>query len=1178
MAVSTAALMGLAAAGCSLLTGQAERPQSVESKGGASQSTRPTSAPATSEGVSQLGYDPAKALLPIETIFPVDRLPEPTEKPDRAIPPQAIKHYMVARDLFGQWMNAETIAELEQAIRYDPGSFDCHLLLGRAAMRSGNLGLARNHLREAVKLRPEDVTGQYLLGALAVMGDDLAEATRRFRMALMCGNADPDRAETILAHAGLGEVLIKQGYLSAGIDELEAFEDAISDPQGQFWRDRDLLKLVRTQRTMPLLMIGRAALILHRYDQAKEAFERALEYEPGDLKIRVRYAQALARTKECDKALAIARELALDQRTMKAGIELLGWIYNDSGRPEGITEELRGLLAKHPDRAELGVVLANALLQFGRQDQAISVLRHLVKNSPKMAAAYVRLAAILVDQDRITEAVGVLADAIAAGPETHVGVLRAIAQIGGKTETARKVVGLADKLATGDEKNHAMAYVLGLICAHADRPALAVKWLDRAIELKQDFLPAYLSLGRLHLARFEWQKAIDVARRAEKVGEKTPAMTYLLAQAYDGLDEIDAAVAAYQYVIEKEPKSVPALVALGQLYERTGQRNKAQQEYQRALKVAPNNDEAGERLIRLLLGEGEAADAQRVLRDFRSAGGGRNVLGRCLAVMASRGSMERYRQLLGKLIEQAPKDVETRYDLAVGYYTSRDYAEADKEVNRILEIEPGHQKARFLMAELCRKRLDPASGVKILRGLLTEHPNREVWLLALAEMYLDLQGFDDAAKIFDRLIARSKDVGRRGAYRLRLIGIYGAARQYDKAVEVAEQWLKDDPKSRTARRLLIEALHEAKRDDQAVRAAEAWVAEGEPKTVAKEGQEEGRREREHEQRSLLISTYVATKRYDQAAETLLGWMEEDPTNRSLRRQLWLALSNAKRYDDAVELCMNAIAVERNPQVYQIMLAQTYLEAGRFDDALAVLKGLPDSDDNEIARRLEIMTLMRAKRYDRAEEVAKKTASRTRQDDIKLGMTRLLVLIYQRQGRMDESIKELEKIFSKDPKEPGINNDLGYTYAESGRKLAQAERMVGYALGEEPRNSAYMDSYGWVLYKKGDFQGAAGWLAKATRGQGGDDAVIYEHLGDAYWRLGKKDAAKRSWVKAVELAQKEQDQEKDPSDPETLPRVRKRLDQLEQGGTPQVSEVVGPPPSTNVSGRVEGRPVEAPANR
>jgi Flp pilus assembly protein TadD len=78
--------------------------------------------------------------------------------------------------------------------------------------------------------------------------------------------------------------------------------------------------------------------------------------------------------------------------------------------------------------------------------------------------------------------------------------------------------------------------------------------------------------------------------------------------------------------------------------------------------------------------------------------------------------------------------------------------------------------------------------------------------------------------------------------------------------------------------------------------------------------------------------------------------------------------------------------------------------------------------------------------------------------------------------------------------------------------------------------------GWALYKLGEFAGAVTHLERAValRPQ---DAVINDHLGDAYWRVGRFGEARIQWQRVLGL---------DPDDD-----LRRRIDdKLNDGLTPQ----------------------------
>jgi tetratricopeptide (TPR) repeat protein len=93
------------------------------------------------------------------------------------------------------------------------------------------------------------------------------------------------------------------------------------------------------------------------------------------------------------------------------------------------------------------------------------------------------------------------------------------------------------------------------------------------------------------------------------------------------------------------------------------------------------------------------------------------------------------------------------------------------------------------------------------------------------------------------------------------------------------------------------------------------------------------------------------------------------------------------------------------------------------------------------------------------------------------------------------------------------NFIGYTWAEQGIKLDEAEDMVRRALKLSPNAGYIMDSLGWIYYQKKDYEKALEWLKKADKAQGPDAEILF-HLGDCYRALGREDKARESYRQAI----------------------------------------------------------------
>ena len=118
------------------------------------------------------------------------------------------------------------------------------------------------------------------------------------------------------------------------------------------------------------------------------------------------------------------------------------------------------------------------------------------------------------------------------------------------------------------------------------------------------------------------------------------------------------------------------------------------------------------------------------------------------------------------------------------------------------------------------------------------------------------------------------------------------------------------------------------------------------------------------------------------------------------------------------------------------------------------------------------------------------------------------------------------------------NYLGYMYLEEGRHIREAEAMIKKAVSLAPDNGAYVDSLGWLYFKKGMIKEAGRELRKAAALL--NDPVILDHLGDFYLKTGDKDKAAQEWRESLRL---------DPEQEEVRAKLEKLSGQAEKNGEP-----------------------------
>lgn len=132
------------------------------------------------------------------------------------------------------------------------------------------------------------------------------------------------------------------------------------------------------------------------------------------------------------------------------------------------------------------------------------------------------------------------------------------------------------------------------------------------------------------------------------------------------------------------------------------------------------------------------------------------------------------------------------------------------------------------------------------------------------------------------------------------------------------------------------------------------------------------------------------------------------------------------------------------------------------------------------------------------------------------------------------------------REPSVLNYLGYSWLSHGKNPDEAVRMIIEAYQKSPYEGHVIDSLGWACYKLGLYDKAIEYLEQASDMNSGN-AVISDHLGDAYWFGGRKNEAVFQWKHALVL--------KEDADALDKKAVQKKIEEgLENPETIQIKDM------------------------
>lgn len=314
-----------------------------------------------------------------------------------------------------------------------------------AAVRLGQVYLGLNRLREAreqfdgvIAIFP--ALAQQGLGEVALRDRRFGDAIAHFRAVLeRAPHATSVHYQLAMAYRGLGRLDDARSQLRLrGPGDIRVGDPIVDE----------LRTLVRGERG--LVMQGRTAFEAGEFQDAADAFDKALSVAPASVTARANLGLALLQLGDTAKAV----------------------------------EHLRAAFAMAPDDADVSRELLRVLLRLGRQDEAIDVLTKARSVDPDDEDVVLSLSILLANRERYREAVTLLDEANRRRPDRPAPMTTLARLLASSPDRSVRDGRRALELATAvyaSEPAPVHAETMAMSLAELGRCSEALEWMRRAI-------------------------------------------------------------------------------------------------------------------------------------------------------------------------------------------------------------------------------------------------------------------------------------------------------------------------------------------------------------------------------------------------------------------------------------------------------------------------------------------------------------------------------------------------------------------------------------------------------------------------------------------------------------------------------------------------------------------------
>jgi len=633
---------------------------------------------------------------------------------------------------------------------------------------------------------------------------------------------------------------------------------------------------------------------------------------------------------------------------------------------------------------------------------------------------------------------------------------------------------------------------IGAMWLEEGAPLRAGPFLVKASELEPKNAQNRIQLARCYLAA---GRSAEATKEALKILEQVPDngdAIVILTDAARSNEEIEEAVQRLQKFPKKDDASFH--LASANLFLYKGDLAAAGDALQQALAADPKSSAAHMAMgdLRLL-----QKDPKQAGEEFKKAADLAPIRSterlKYAAFKSGTGDLEEARKVSTEMTRQAPDYLPGWTLLAEVAFKDKKYDEALSLLENVFSRDPQYIDGRRLESDVLLAKGDVKKAIDVLESLDHTYPDTALVKYQLGRAYLRNNNLNQAKAALEQAVSISPnytdpilllaEINLRSGHgeiviesminllkrrpdlksaALLLAAAYGSLDRFDDAAAILEEQARLAPQDPQVQMAVGLTLRQAKRNDEARQAFEK-AGELAPDNLAPLGQ--------------LVDLDLLDKHFDAARQRIRRQFQKTPDSPPAHFFEGKILIAEGKWDSAEAELQKTLQLDPNFSGAYDLLVQRYLATGKLPQAVSQLRA-------ELSKNPHNSPALMA-----------------------------LAMVYEKMNDFSKARDAYEKLLSTEPDFVPALNNLAYLYAERLNDVDKAYDLARKARDLQGQDPGVSDTFGWVLYKRGDYQQALPILQESAQ-KIPDNPEIQFHLGMTAYMMGQTDLAKVALQKAA----------------------------------------------------------------